>query len=439
MRTTTKKLENAVTQIKVTFDKKEWAEAQDAALKRLATRVKLDGFRPGKAPVAMIKARLGKQAIYDEATDQILQKRYADIMKKAEVAPIAQPTLNIDSVDNDNLKITILCPVKPEVELGEYKGLEVKKGRVTVAKKDIEAQVENYRHQFAELTTKENGEVAKGDTVVMDFEGFIDGEAFEGGKAENHSLEIGSGQFIPGFEDQMIGMTCENEKDVVVTFPEDYQATELAGKEATFKVTVHEIKEKVLPEADDELAKDVNIEGVETLDQLKDHIKAQLKSQKENEVENKFLGVEKNITDWQMKQNRNNNFSAIIKVEDSEALLNSELDTMLREVEMNLQQQGLSFELYEQFTGKNKDAIKADLTDQAKDRVKLNLILAAIVEAENIEVTDEERNSELETIANTYNRDLEEIKQIFAQNMYQIDADILNRKALDVVKENLKK
>ena len=417
MRTTTKKLENAVTQIKVTFDKKEWAEAQDAALKRLATRVKLDGFRPGKAPVAMIKARLGKQAIYDEATDQILQKRYADIMKKAEVAPIAQPTLNIDSVDNDNLKITILCPVKPEVELGEYKGLEVKKGRVTVAKKDIEAQVENYRHQFAELTTKENGEVAKGDTVVMDFEGCIDGEA----------LEIGSGQFIPGFEDQMIGMTCENEKDVVVTFPEDYQATELAGKEATFKVTVHEIKEKVLPEADDELAKDVNIEGVETLDQLKDHIKAQLKSQKENEVENKFFS---DLTQALIE---------CCKVEDSEALLNSELDTMLREVEMNLQQQGLSFELYEQFTGKNKDAIKADLTDQAKDRVKLNLILAAIVEAENIEVTDEERNSELETIANTYNRDLEEIKQIFAQNMYQIDADILNRKALDVVKENLKK
>ena len=396
MRTTTKKLENAVTQIKVTFDKKEWAEAQDAALKRLATRVKLDGFRPGKAPVAMIKARLGKQAIYDEATDQILQKRYADIMKKAEVAPIAQPTLNIDSVDNDNLKITILCPVKPEVELGEYKGLEVKKGRVTVAKKDIEAQVENYRHQFAELTTKENGEVAKG-------------------------------EFIPGFEDQMIGMTCENEKDVVVTFPEDYQATELAGKEATFKVTVHEIKEKVLPEADDELAKDVNIEGVETLDQLKDHIKAQLKSQKENEVENKFFS---DLTQALIE---------CCKVEDSEALLNSELDTMLREVEMNLQQQGLSFELYEQFTGKNKDAIKADLTDQAKDRVKLNLILAAIVEAENIEVTDEERNSELETIANTYNRDLEEIKQIFAQNMYQIDADILNRKALDVVKENLKK
>ena len=225
MRTTTKKLENAVTQIKVTFDKKEWAEAQDAALKRLATRVKLDGFRPGKAPVAMIKARLGKQAIYDEATDQILQKRYADIMKKAEVAPIAQPTLNIDSVDNDNLKITILCPVKPEVELGEYKGLEVKKGRVTVAKKDIEAQVENYRHQFAELTTKENGEVAKGDTVVMDFEGFIDGEAFEGG-GDIKELNIGSMAHSVGkvvvnkaiAMDQKDVETLEKLKEMGVTF-----------------------------------------------------------------------------------------------------------------------------------------------------------------------------------------------------------------------------
>ena len=427
MKINNKKLENAIVELTVAFDSEEWKATQEKALDKLAKNVKIDGFRPGKAPAAMVRARVSKASVLEEATDMILQTKFVEILTEANVEPVAQPALSVQKVDADELEVQILVPVKPQVELGEYKGLEVKKGRVTVAKKDIEAQVENYRHQFAELTTKENGEVAKGDTVVMDFEGFIDGEAFEGGKAENHSLEIGSGQFIPGFEDQMIGMTCENEKDVVVTFPEDYQATELAGKEATFKVTVHEIKEKVLPEADDELAKDVNIDGVETLDQLKDHIKAQLKSQKENEVENKFFS---DLTQALIE---------CCKVEDSEALLNSELDTMLREVEMNLQQQGLSFELYEQFTGKNKDAIKADLTDQAKDRVKLNLILAAIVEAENIEVTDEERNSELETIANTYNRDLEEIKQIFAQNMYQIDADILNRKALDVVKENLKK
>lgn len=427
MNTEVKKLEKSMVEIKAVFDTEEWAAAQEKALNKLAGSVKLDGFRKGHAPKNLIKAKIGAKALREQAVEEILSENYAKIFIDNNVTPVAQPTANVVKSTETELEVTFTCPVKPEFELGEYKGLEVKKGRVTVAKKDIEAQVENYRHQFAELTTKENGEVAKGDTVVMDFEGFIDGEAFEGGKAENHSLEIGSGQFIPGFEDQMIGMTCENEKDVVVTFPEDYQATELAGKEATFKVTVHEIKEKVLPEADDELAKDVNIEGVETLDQLKDHIKAQLKSQKENEVENKFFS---DLTQALIE---------CCKVEDSEALLNSELDTMLREVEMNLQQQGLSFELYEQFTGKNKDAIKADLTDQAKDRVKLNLILAAIVEAENIEVTDEERNSELETIANTYNRDLEEIKQIFAQNMYQIDADILNRKALDVVKENLKK
>lgn len=427
MNTEVEKLEKSMVEIKAVFDTEEWAAAQEKALNKLAGSVKLDGFRKGHAPKNLIKAKIGAKALREQAVEEILSENYAKIFVDNNVTPVAQPTANIVKSTETELEVTFTCPVKPEFELGEYKGLEVKKGRVTVAKKDIEAQIENYRHQFAELTTKENGEVAKGDTVVMDFEGFIDGEAFEGGKAENHSLEIGSGQFIPGFEDQMIGMTCENEKDVVVTFPEDYQATELAGKEATFKVTVHEIKEKVLPEADDELAKDVNIEGVETLDQLKDHIKAQLKSQKENEVENKFFS---DLTQALIE---------CCKVEDSEALLNSELDTMLREVEMNLQQQGLSFELYEQFTGKNKDAIKADLTDQAKDRVKLNLILAAIVEAENIEVTDEERNSELETIANTYNRDLEEIKQIFAQNMYQIDADILNRKALDVVKENLKK
>lgn len=427
MRTTTKRLENAVTQIKVTFDKNEWADAQKTALNKLASRVKIDGFRPGKAPAAMVKARIGKGAIYEEATDQLLQKKYTDIMKKAEVTPIAQPSLTVDKADKDNLKITILCPVKPEVELGEYKGLDVKKGRVTVSKKDVDAQIENYRQQFAELTVKENGEVAKGDTVVMDFEGFIDGVAFEGGKSENHSLEIGSGQFIPGFEDQLVGMTCENEKDIVVTFPEDYQAADLAGKEATFKVVVHEIKEKSLPEADDELAMDVNIDGVETLEQLKEHIKKQLKAQKENEVENKFA---EDLTQALL---------ACCKVEDSEALLQAELDLMLREIEMNLKQQGLTFELYEQFTGKNKDAIKEDIKDQAQDRVKLNAILAAIVEAEEITVTDEDREETLADIAKTYNRELEDIKNLFAQNMYQVDMDILNRKAMDVVKDNLKK
>ena len=418
----TKKLENAVTQIKVTFDKKEWAEAQDAALKRLATRVKLDGFRPGKAPVAMIKARLGKQAIYDEATDQILQKRYADIMKKAEVAPIAQPTLNIDSVDNDNLKITILCPVKPEVELGEYKGLEVKKGRVTVAKKDIEAQVENYRHQFAELTTKENGEVAKGDTVVMDFEGFIDGEAFEGGKAENHSLEIGSGQFIPGFEDQMIGMTCENEKDVVVTFPEDYQAKDLAGKAAVFKVKVHEIKKKELPEINDEFAQDVS--EFDTLDEYKEDVKKGIAEQKEKAVRQEKQ--EKIIR--QIVENA--------EMDIPDPMVITQTRQMMDQFAQQMQSNGLSMAQYYQFTGLTPDGLLEQMKPQAQKNIENRLVLEAIAAAEGITASEEEVEKEFANIAERYGLTVDKVKEIFAdEETENIKSDIAAQKALDMITE----
>ena len=421
-------LEHNMAKLTIEVSAEELEGALQKAYQKQKSRINVPGFRKGKVPRQLIEKMYGPEIFYDDAANALIPEAYSKAYDESGLEIVSQPKIDVTQIEKGKPFIfTALVATRPEVTLGEYKGLEVDKVSTRVTQKEVDAKIQEEAEKNAREVVVTDRPVADGDEVILDFEGFVDGEAFEGGKAENHSLEIGSGQFIPGFEDQMIGMTCENEKDVVVTFPEDYQATELAGKEATFKVTVHEIKEKVLPEADDELAKDVNIEGVETLDQLKDHIKAQLKSQKENEVENKFFS---DLTQALIE---------CCKVEDSEALLNSELDTMLREVEMNLQQQGLSFELYEQFTGKNKDAIKADLTDQAKDRVKLNLILAAIVEAENIEVTDEERNSELETIANTYNRDLEEIKQIFAQNMYQIDADILNRKALDVVKENLKK
>ena len=320
----------------------------------------------------------------------------------------------------------MLVPVKPKVELGTYKELEVKKDKVTVTKKDIDAMLENHQQQFAELTVKEDGVVADGDTAVIDFEGFIDGVAFEGGKGENHSLEIGSGSFIPGFEEEVIGMKVNEEKDVKVTFPEDYQA-ELAGKEAVFKVVVHEIKVKTLPAIDDELAKDVNIEGVETLDQLKEHIKTQLKAQKTTEAENKYNEAI---------------FKAIIEnstVEESEALVKEECNIMLQEIEQNLQQQGMTFELYEQFTGKNKESILEDVKPQAADRVKLNAILAAIVEEEKLEVSSEDVEKELQEIATYYQKDLEEVKQIFEANMERIESDLLTRKALELVKENVKK
>ena len=426
MKINNKKLENAIVELTVAFDSEEWKATQEKALDKLAKNVKIDGFRPGKAPAAMVRARVSKASVLEEATDMILQTKFVEILTEANVEPVAQPALSVQKVDADELEVQILVPVKPQVELGEYKGLEVKKGRVTVTKKEIEEQLANYQTQFAELTVKEGGKVAKGDTAVIDFEGFVDGVAFEGGKGENYPLEIGSGSFIPGFEDQVIGMTVDKEQDIVVTFPEDYGAADLAGKEATFKVTVHEIKEKHLPEIDDELAKDVNIDGVETLDQLKDHIKANIKTRKESENENKFM---------------DDLYKAIVassKVEDSDALLEQEQGLMLQEIEQNLQRQGLNFEVYQQFTGKSKDDIKEDTKPQAEERVKLNAILAAIIEEEKLAVSDEELETELKTIAEYYQKELDEVKKIFEGNMSRIENDLLTRKAVDLVKDNLK-
>lgn len=426
MKINNKKLENAIVELTVAFDSEEWKATQEKALDKLAKNVKIDGFRPGKAPAAMVRARVSKASVLEEATDMILQTKFVEILTEANVEPVAQPALSVQKVDADELEVQILVPVKPQVELGEYKGLEVKKGRVTVTKKEIEEQLANYQTQFAELTVKEDGKVAKGDTAVIDFEGFVDGVAFEGGKGENYPLEIGSGSFIPGFEDQVIGMTVDKEQDIVVTFPEDYGAADLAGKEATFKVTVHEIKEKHLPEIDDELAKDVNIDGVETLDQLKDHIKANIKTRKESENENKFM---------------DDLYKAIVassKVEDSDALLEQEQGLMLQEIEQNLQRQGLNFEVYQQFTGKSKDDIKEDIKPQAEERVKLNAILAAIIEEEKLAVSDEELETELKTIAEYYQKELDEVKKIFEGNMSRIENDLLTRKAVDLVKDNLK-
>ena len=426
MKINNKKLENAIVELTVAFDSEEWKATQEKALDKLAKNVKIDGFRPGKAPAAMVRARVSKASVLEEATDMILQTKFVEILTEANVEPVAQPALSVQKVDADELEVQILVPVKPQVELGEYKGLEVKKGRVTVTKKEIEEQLANYQTQFAELTVKEGGKVAKGDTAVIDFEGFVDGVAFEGGKGENYPLEIGSGSFIPGFEDQVIGMTVDKEQDIVVTFPEDYGAADLAGKEATFKVTVHEIKEKHLPEIDDELAKDVNIDGVETLDQLKDHIKANIKTRKESENENKFM---------------DDLYKAIVassKVEDSDSLLEQEQGLMLQEIEQNLQRQGLNFEVYQQFTGKSKDDIKEDIKPQAEERVKLNAILAAIIEEEKLAVSDEELETELKTIAEYYQKELDEVKKIFEGNMSRIENDLLTRKAVDLVKDNLK-
>ena len=427
MKINNKKLENAIVEVTVAFDKEEWKESQKKALNKLSRKVKIDGFRQGKAPIAVVKARIGKGKILEEATDMILQANFAKALEEAKVEPIAQPALSVDKIDEEELQVKILVPVEPEVELGEYKGLEIKKTRVTVTKKEIEEQLANYQSQFAELSVKEGGKVAKGDTAVIDFEGFIDGVAFEGGSGENYPLEIGSGSFVPGFEDQLIGMGVDKEQEITIKFPDDYGAVDLAGKEATFKVTVHEIKEKHLPEIDDELAKDVNIDGVETLDQLKDHIKANIKARKENENEQKFM---------------NDIYQTLIKnskIENSEALIKQEQQMILKEIEQNLQSQGLNFDIYKQFTGKDIPDILEDIKPQAEERFKINAIIKAIIKEEKLVASDEELEAELQSIADYYKKELDEVKNIFKGNMSRVENDNLTRKAIDLVKDNLKK
>lgn len=426
METVCNKLENCEVEVKVTFSQEEWKNAQDQALNKLAKRVKIDGFRQGKAPAKMVKARIGKAAILEEATDIILQKNYSSILLDNDVQPVGQPQVKIDELTEQDLKVTVVAPVAPEVELGQYKGLEVKKGSVRVTKKEIEEELKNYQNQFAELVVKEEGTVENGDTAVIDFEGFKDGEPFEGGKGENHSLEIGSGSFIPGFEDQVIGMKVEEEKDINVTFPEDYHVADLAGQDVVFKVKVHEIKSKVIPEIDDELAKDVNIDGIETLEDLKTYTKEQIKNRKQTEVDNKF---------------NDDIFNAVIEntpLEVPEVMVNNEVDNMMREVEQNLAQQGLNLETFQQITGKTNEAMREEMKEQAEKRVKFNLIVAEVAKVENIEVTDEEVDEEIKTIAEYYGREFEEVKQLFASQSIQLKNELATRKAIDLIKENVK-
>ncbi len=426
METVCNKLEKSMMEVKVTFTTEEWKDAQEKALNKLAKQVRIDGFRKGHVPKQMVKARLGKGAILEEATDMILQKNYSGILLDNDIHPVGQPEVKIDEISEDVLKLTVNAPVAPTVELGQYKGLDVKKAQVKVTKKEIEAELKNYQNQFAELVIKEDGKVENGDTAVIDFEGFKDGVAFEGGKGENHPLEIGSGSFIPGFEEQLIGMGVGEEKEIEVTFPENYQVADLAGQKATFKVKVHEIKSKVLPEIDDELAKDINVDGIETLADLETYTKEQIRNRKQNEAEAKFS---------------DDIFNAVIEntpLEVPDAMIETELQQMIREVEQNLSQQGLTLDLFQQLTGKTLDDMKAEMREQAEKRVKFNLILSEIVKVENIEVSDEEVDEEIKEIASYYGREFDEVKKLFEGQQVQIKNDLATRKAVQLIKDNVK-
>ncbi|MET3507117.1 trigger factor [Halalkalibacter oceani] len=404
-------------------------EALDQAFKKVVKKVNVPGFRKGKVPRALFEKQFGVEALYQDALDILLPEAYAGAVDETGIQPVDRPEIDIEKMEKGaNLVFTAKVTVKPEVTLGEYKGLEVEEKDTTVTDEDIDAELKSLQERQAELVVVEDGAIENGDTAVMDFEGFVDGEEFEGGKAENYSLEIGSGQFIPGFEEQLVGLKAGEEKDVEVTFPEEYHAENLAGKPATFKVKIHDIKRKQLPELDDEFAKDAN-EEVETLDELKKELKDKLQKDKEHEAHHE-------IRDTLVEKAAEN-----ATIDIPEAMITTEVDRMMQEFEQRLQMQGMNLEMYYQFSGQDESAMREQFKVDGEKRVRINLTLEAIADAENLEVTEEDVDKELEKMAEMYQRSVEEIKTIFAAQggLEGIKGDLKVQKAVEFLVDNSKK
>ncbi|MFP3419969.1 MULTISPECIES: trigger factor [Bacillus] len=407
----------------VEVDAETFNKALDDAFKKVVKQVSIPGFRKGKVPRGLFEQRFGVESLYQDALDILLPVEYPKAIDEAGIEPVDRPEIDVEKIEKgESLIFTAKVTVKPEVKLGDYKGLNVEKDDTTVTDEDVQEELKALQNRQAELVVKEEGAIENGDTVVLDFEGFVDGEAFEGGKAENYSLEIGSGSFIPGFEEQLVGLEAGAEKDVEVTFPEEYHAEDLAGKPAVFKVKIHEIKAKELPALDDEFAKDVD-EEVETLAELTEKTKKRLEEAKENEAEGKLR------EELVAKASEN------AEVDVPQAMVDTELDRMMKEFEQRLQMQGMNLELYFQFSGQDEAALKEQMKEDAAKRVKSNLTLEAIAAAEDLQVSDEEVEEELSKMAEAYNMPVENIKQAIGSTD-AMKEDLKVRKAIDFLVEN---
>ncbi|MFB7033217.1 trigger factor [Bacillus altitudinis] len=407
----------------VEVDAETFNKALDDAFKKVVKQVSIPGFRKGKVPRGLFEQRFGVESLYQDALDILLPVEYPKAIDEAGIEPVDRPEIDVEKIEKgESLIFTAKVTVKPEVKLGDYKGLNVEIDDTSVSDEDVQEELKVMQNRQAELVVKEEGAIENGDTVVLDFEGFVDGEAFEGGKAENYSLEVGSGSFIPGFEEQLVGLEAGAEKDVEVTFPEEYHAEDLAGKPAVFKVKIHEIKAKELPALDDEFAKDVD-EEVETIAELTEKTKKRLEEAKENEAEGKLR------EELVAKASEN------AEVDVPQAMVDTELDRMMKEFEQRLQMQGMNLELYFQFSGQDEDALKEQMKEDAAKRVKSNLTLEAIAAAEDLQVSDEEVEEELSKMAEAYNMPVENIKQAIGSTE-AMKEDLKVRKAIDFLVEN---
>jgi len=427
MKASWEKIEKNVGVLDVEVGAERVAEALDQAFKKVSAKVNVPGFRKGKVPRTIFEAKFGVESLYQDALDIILPEAYIQAVEESGIDPVDRPEVDVEQFGKGQvLKFKAKVTVKPEVSLGEYKGLEVPVADEEVADEEVNAELERLQQRHAELVVLEEGQAENGDVVVLDFEGFVDGEAFQGGKAEKYSLELGSGSFIPGFEEQLIGLSKGDEKEVEVTFPENYHSEELKGKAALFKVNIHDIKRKSLPELDDEFAKDVS--EFDTLEEYKQDIVARLKSRKENDSQaSKETAVVEQA-------------AANADVEVPAAMVESELNVMVKEFESRLRTQGMTLDLYFQFSGQNEEALKGQMREDAEKRVRNNLVLEAIAAAENITASEEDVEAELQQIADRHKTALDEVRAILTANgsIAGLQSDLVVRKTVDFLLANSK-
>lgn len=408
--------------VKLKVEKDSWKKAQDDAFVKLNKKAKIDGFRPGKAPRSVFEKKYGKQDILYEAADKFINDKYREILSDDKLFPIVEPKVDVKKLDDDSLEVEFIIITEPKVKLGEYKNLGVKKKEAKVSKDEIEHELSHLLERYAEIAEKD-GKVENGNIAIIDFKGLKDGVAFDGGTAENYELEIGSNTFIPGFEEGIIGMKKGEEKDLNLTFPKDYASEELRGQKVVFKVKVNEVKERIVPELNEEFFEDLAMPEVNNEEDLRKTLKDQIKAHKEYHLENEFIDelLEK--------------ASANMEIEIDEEIVEAEVHYMYEDFLQKLKMQGITEELYLKYANTTKEKIEESMKEEANKRVKYRYLLKEIIKKEKIKVSDKEAEKEIEDMAKHYNVDKEEVLKEIG-NIEYLKNDMAMKKALDVLKEN---
>ena len=409
-------------EINVKIEGKEWKDALDKAFKEKVKTANVDGFRKGKVPRDIFEKKFGKESLYLPASDYVVESAYKKALEDSKLIPVVQPSVDIKNVDENGIEFTFKIITKPEVKIKKYKGLNVKPEEIKVSKEEIEHELGHILERYTETKVKEDGTVENGNIAVIDFEGFKDGKAFAGGKSENYELEIGSHTFIPGFEEQIVGMKVNEEKDINVTFPEDYQAEDLKGAAVVFKVKVNDVKEKIAREFDKDLFDDLGIDGVDSKESLEKHIEQDIIVQKEMDVENKYVedlleAVSKNV-----------------EVDIPEEMVEEEIDRLVQRFEEQLKMQGIGLDMYYAFTKSSEKDLRSQMGKEAYSHVLYRLMLEELLTIEKVEVKEEELDKEVDEMAHKYQMKKDEFLKAFGgKDMVKYDLEV--RKIIELLKE----